>query len=960
MKWVPSFPDQFRQEPAKFLLVGVFKTLAIVLLPAFLFGGLNQFFIRQRLVDDKHIQQSEMARLLADIAGLADPQQRFNRLFKELADIPFPSETFSRRLKQIIADAPDTFDIYFFDTDGKCLVIDHLPRPPKFVAQKFMAAVKDPEQAEKDEKWLVQFSGYKKAHVAIAGSVGTIVKIGRSDDRQWGGIFPLKSQKQKPAGDFVVFIRKSAVKQDDFLFEAVLDANVRFSRNFIFAWWDPLAPAKILPVSAGMATETLSILEKLPFGQAVFEFQGRQGYRSFTESGISLLAMARYPLDPPALSVYVGFTIKIAAALAFIVLLPVFLGITTFRPGLKVKITAILLFGAGSCMIALLFTGVIDRSDREKVLTSRYQVDNIDELKRIDEGLVFEYKRIERLLKSRIRRIEKLPEEEFGRESRLFWRNLTAFADRFKELVIVSSSTSLLFRPESEDPLPDCGDNSAAMYGDMILQTYQGRYVAPDNEAQSHNLKDVIHNSSAAFSRNFILKGGRFENLSLADNSVPTYIDFFLDLENQGRAILLAFLSKAGIQRNYLLEVSRLFDEKRGKNQPRLVALPVVASINWPAFPKRSSAENLVLKTLAAKAASSDLPVHQRATINGRSFLLSALKGKNLDGYILILARPYNVIGARIAGLNKSMQILAISVILLAVILAWLTSKLLLRPISKLRNVLSEITKGNFRVSLATETVAEFNQVAMSLNRTLESFHEMKVASNIQEHLWPEKGLKGQDWELEGACKTATELGGDHFDWFELPDGRILITIGDVTGHGIGAAMVQASIKVWIALKASNCEDSATLLDQINRLHCAYGAKRLPMAFWAAYYFPDTGKLDYASAGQTYPILVNTSGEIVALKQPGIPLGIRAKNQYNKNEIFIDREQKLVLYTDGIVETADKNGKVIGFDGLEKIVSQLGALDSHALIEKLFDVANEWGEQIDDRTVVVLSRSASE
>ena len=128
------------------------------------------------------------------------------------------------------------------------------------------------------------------------------------------------------------------------------------------------------------------------------------------------------------------------------------------------------------------------------------------------------------------------------------------------------------------------------------------------------------------------------------------------------------------------------------------------------------------------------------------------------------------------------------------------------------------------------------------------------------------------------------------------------------------------------------------------------------MAFWAGYYFPDTGKLDYASAGQTYPILVNDSGEIVALKQPGIPLGIRQKNKYQANEIFLDPGQKLVLYTDGIVETADQNGQFIGFEGLEKVVSQLGKLSSQALIDRLFNVANDWGEQLDDRTVVVLSR----
>lgn len=959
MGWVPSLPDQLRKEPAKVLSAGVAKALAVVMLPVFLILGLNNFFTRENLNQEKRLQTAEMSRLLGDITGLSDPQQRYNRIFRELSEISFPSTVFTTRLKQILEETPGAFDIYFFDTTGKCFALDFLPKPPKFVAQKFMAAVKEPEKALKDEKWLVQFSGYKKAHLAISSAYGSIVRLGRSDDRQWGGRFALKSPQKNYAGDFLVFVRKSAIDKDSLLFQAVMSANRKHSRSYSFAWWDPLQPEKIQPESSDFSRSLIEMLEKMPHGKSDFIVDGRLGLKSYTESGITLLALARQVVEPGSLSIYIDFTVKIMALISLIALIPVFLGITSFKPGLKAKITAILLLGSGSCMISLLFTGVIDRSDREKVLTSQYQSDNINELKRIDEGLSFEFKRIERLLKSRIAKIEKLESQVFEREIRLFWRHLGAFADRFKELVIVSSDTSLLFDPTSENPLPGAKESSAAMYGDMILQTYQGRYIAPDHNAQSHNLKDVIHNSSSAFSRNFILKGGRFENLSLAGSGVPTYIDFFLDSENQGRAILLAFLSRAGMQRNYLLAVSRFFDEKRNRDQPRLVAVPAVASIHWPAFPKRKSAENEILKEIALKVAASDLPVHQKATVNGRVYLLSALKGKNLDGYILILARPYHVIAEKISRLNKNMQILAISIISLACFLAWLSSRLLLKPIAKIRKVLEEISRGNFRVSLDSEAVAEFDEVARSLNHTIESFHEIKVASNIQEHLWPEKGLKGDDWEIAGLCETASELGGDHYDWFQLEDGRILITIGDVTGHGIGAAMVQASIKVWVALKASVCGDAAELLGEVNRLHCNYGAKKLPMSFWAGYFSPGTGRLDFASAGQSYPILVDTGGKIETLKQPGIPLGIRAKNLYHKNEIEILPGQKLILYTDGIVETADAQGTMLGFAGLEKMISELGALSSAELIRKVFDSARSWGEQNDDRTVVVLSRAVA-
>ncbi|MEW6711558.1 MAG: PP2C family protein-serine/threonine phosphatase, partial [Candidatus Riflebacteria bacterium] len=233
------------------------------------------------------------------------------------------------------------------------------------------------------------------------------------------------------------------------------------------------------------------------------------------------------------------------------------------------------------------------------------------------------------------------------------------------------------------------------------------------------------------------------------------------------------------------------------------------------------------------------------------------------------------------------------------------------------------------------------------------------VASNIQEHLWPEKSIQGFDWEIQGVCQTATELGGDHYDWLQLSDGRILLTIGDVTGHGIGAAMVQASVKVWVALKGLSCSNSAELLGEINRLHCTYGAKKLPMSFWAGYYHPDSGKLDYASAGQSYPLVVDQSGSVVALKQPGMPLGIRIKNQYQMNEIVLNPGQKLILYTDGIVETADKSGKMLGFGGLENLVSSLARVSAGQLISQIFSAAINWGEQNDDRTIVVLSRSVN-
>lgn len=940
------------------LLAGFAKALVIILPPLFLFLGLNNFFAQESLKRSKTDQASEMGRLLGDITGLSEPLTRFDKIFRELSEIAFPSDIFTKRLKQIIEANPKAVDIFFYDRNGSCFDLDFLPRATKFVAQKFLAAIKNPDRGEMDEKWLIKFSGYKKAHKLMAESPQAIIRLGRTDDRQWGGYFSLTDSSGLPNGCFIVFISKSALNPDDILDQSIQAANQRFSKDYSFAWVDPCRPEIINSSGSEITAETFQIADKLGYGESIFFHNQRQGLKNYTKSGLIILALARRKLSPAVLFYYIDFTIKLSAVLGFICLFPLFAGISSYNPGLRPRLIGILLLGSGACMISLIFTGFIDRSDREKVLSNQYQKQNVDELKKIDEGLIFEFKTIEKLIKRRILALSKFSGAVFEKELKNLWKGLTTYSERFKELLVVSENDSFLFRPGSNQPVSLERENSTAMYGQMILNAYQGKNPESDENSGSNSVKGIISNSSSTFARNFILKGGNFETLSLAGSSVPTYIDFFLDKKGFGRAILLAFISRSGLQRNYLHQVSRFFDKRRNDDQPRFVAIPTSPANEWPAFPKRSSAENPVLKAISVKVVSRDLPVHEIAEINGRNYLFSAIKGKHLDGYVLILARPYFVIGDKIKRLDHNISVLALSIIALACLTAWLTSRLLLRPIRSLNSALLEISQGNFRVHLEPEPVREFDIVATSLNKTLEDFQEIKIARNIQENLWPEAGLRGNDWELEGHCQTATDLGGDHYDWVELEDGRVLIALGDVTGHGIGSAMIQASIKVWMAMKAQSCGSAAELLTQINRLHCRYGAKKLPMSCWAGFFEPDSGRLVFSSAGQSYPFIVDESGEVQTLKLPGMPLGIREKARYQELEVNILHGQSLILYTDGIVETANVRGEMYGFARLEEKVARIGGLSATRAIEEVSSSVREWGLQNDDQTIVILRRFA--
>ncbi|MFZ5950904.1 MAG: hypothetical protein ACOYXC_09370, partial [Candidatus Rifleibacteriota bacterium] len=89
MYWVSSCPESLKNQPVVTLLEAMIKTLIMVVLPALLFLGLNRFYLNAWVEQERSIRAAEMARLLGNIAGLSEPQQRFDQVFRRLSEIPF-------------------------------------------------------------------------------------------------------------------------------------------------------------------------------------------------------------------------------------------------------------------------------------------------------------------------------------------------------------------------------------------------------------------------------------------------------------------------------------------------------------------------------------------------------------------------------------------------------------------------------------------------------------------------------------------------------------------------------------------------------------------------------------------------------------------------------------------------------------------------------------------------------
>ncbi|MBU1105212.1 MAG: SpoIIE family protein phosphatase [Candidatus Riflebacteria bacterium] len=956
MQWVTRLPESLQHKPVAAIGKVAGKVLLLVLLPFVLLSGLNQYFAEADLNDRIANERHAMAKILSDVSAQAEPAKRFAHAFSSLTTLPWPSEAFDRRLKQNFADNPGSIEVFFYDTAGKCLAAPLMPAPPRYVAQKFLEAVIDPGLGKKYERFIFQFSGYRSAHVAFNGNPDEIISIGSSHDRHWGGWFRLKDSEGKFSGHLIVFIGKRLLKPDKLLDDAISSAIDKFGRSYRFGWQNPVQKNLIMPENSGFASAATALVNAMPWGESGFLFDRCPGIKLFTDSGATILARTAYAVEPSMLFTTIGFTIKLLSMLTFLLLSYLLLGISSVSPGLRVRLAALFLYGAGIPLILLVFSGIADRIEREKVLIDGLQQQSVAELTRIDEGMTYEYRRLEGLFKAAIKKSAEVPFSEFRASLAGIGRLMPAFSESLREILVVAKDFSLTYN--SENPQGTTGSKKEGMihYGEMLLETFNGESVDKKNKPASTDLKSVVSDFGSWLARGLIMGSGRIGMLNILDSVMPTYVDVFVDKLNQARAVTLIFLSQAGVQRNYLLQVSRLCDRLKGDDQPRFAALPIDSTPVWPAFPKRLTGNDRALREIADQVVRSGLPVREIAEVAGRKYLLCAVKGKYIDGYVLIQAYPYRIIELSISRLNKRMLILSIMVILLALVSARITSSLLLKPLENLKAGLNAVSTGNFRMQVEGAAVEEFSLMLSSLNRTLGNFQEMQVARSVQETLWPEETLRGDDWQLYGRCRTATELGGDHFDWFRLKDGRVLLVVGDVTGHGIAPAMVQASIKVWLSLLAEKVESAASLLQEINRLHFKYGAKRLYMTCWLGFYTPAQGQLEFASAGHPYPLILRSNGEQEFLEQPGLPLGVKSKLIVGSGSRVINPGDSLILYTDGIVEATSATGKMLGFDGFQKVCEKTVAMEPSETVDFIIAQANAWGPQNDDQTVIVLKR----
>lgn len=284
--------------------------------------------------------------------------------------------------------------------------------------------------------------------------------------------------------------------------------------------------------------------------------------------------------------------------------------------------------------------------------------------------------------------------------------------------------------------------------------------------------------------------------------------------------------------------------------------------------------------------------------------------------------------------------------------------------------ILERVSMGDMEKFVPVMSTDEFGIIAGHTNTMISGLRDrirmmegLKVAAEMQQALFPKRGVESEGLDIAANSIFSDETGGDFFDFLEnLGENKdeLLIVLGDVTGHGIGAALLMASTRAYLRMQAEYQYSPAGMLSNANRLlaYDCYGSGRFVTLF--CLHITGQGKhLKWASAGHDPALIFNADVPgFRELKAHGLPLGVLPDSDYE--EVCCDALQVgevLLIGTDGIWEAMNKDGEMFGKERLQQVIKENHFRPAAEILHAVGAAVKAFqGDepQLDDITIVVV------
>lgn len=342
-------------------------------------------------------------------------------------------------------------------------------------------------------------------------------------------------------------------------------------------------------------------------------------------------------------------------------------------------------------------------------------------------------------------------------------------------------------------------------------------------------------------------------------------------------------------------------------------------------------------------------------------------------GWVVVVEQPSAFAFATVRRSALLLTMLLLVVGMLALIWALRQARRFLIPIDALRQGAAAIGAGHLDHRITDISNDELGDVARAFNHMASDLqlshneieqqnerlrHGLALARDIQIGLLPDRPpWNGDTMAVYARSIPAYEVGGDFYTYLALSEGRAAIAIGDISGKGVGAALIMALTASAVESQGRQLEHPAHVLTALNQLLAPrLKANHMNAALLFAVFDPYTKTLRVANAGMIAPVLISHTGNRM-LDVGGLPLGTFIGAQYMEHEVHLDQGDTLLLLSDGVVEAHNTTRELFGFERLEETIAEAVPGDVRALVELVLVRVHEHmgeAEQHDDITIVAV------
>ena len=344
---------------------------------------------------------------------------------------------------------------------------------------------------------------------------------------------------------------------------------------------------------------------------------------------------------------------------------------------------------------------------------------------------------------------------------------------------------------------------------------------------------------------------------------------------------------------------------------------------------------------------------------------------KDPTGLLFGIARPIAESLKEIRRTSWRNLSIGLGVIALACIGIVPISHRMTQHVSSLSAGVRQLADGDFKARVPVRSQDEFGALAVAFNTMAADLErnqalvvererlrrELELSRLIQTEMLPRAPLRLGAAEIKGVSIPAREVGGDFFNYFALPDGRLALLVGDVSGKGVSAALLMANVQATLRARLPLETELARLAAGLDVEVDANTPGGVYLTLFLGILDVERGLLQYVNAGHNPQFLLRAAGGIQPLSSTGLPIALYSGQGYKEASVQIGRGDLLFFYTDGLVETENERDEMFGADRLQSLLEAEHSHGIDMVLERVEQSVRDFrgkAEPFDDATMMAL------